>query len=107
MAARPRSLHPGPEVSKGRVIRPAQAGPGGQPRAWRASSSVHLMLVARRRIGYAGRPLPCPSSHSTQHVPIPLKHLIRASLPHLHVNVGNNLAALAAGMSWFLAAAAG
>ncbi len=48
---------------------------------------------------YAGRPTPCPSSHSTQYVPKPLKHLILAGLPHLHVIAGNVFAALGAGMS--------
>jgi hypothetical protein len=56
---------------------------------------------------YAGRPAPCPSSHSVQIVPTPLKHLTRAGLPHLHFIDGNIVAALAAGMSWFFAATTG
>jgi hypothetical protein len=56
---------------------------------------------------YAGRPLPCPSSHSVQKVPIPLKQRTRAGLPHLHVSAGNILAALGAGMSWFFASNTG
>jgi hypothetical protein len=59
------------------------------------------------RSPYAGRPTPCPSSHSSQYVPKPLKHLTLAGLPHLQVIAGNVFAALGAGMSWFMAAAIG
>jgi hypothetical protein len=52
-------------------------------------------------------PLLCPSSHSTQYVPTPLKQRTRAGLPHLQIMIGNILAALAAGMSWFLASKTG
>jgi hypothetical protein len=57
--------------------------------------------------GYAGRPIPWPSSHSVQYVPTPPKHRTRAGLPHLHVIAGNIFAALGAGISWFLAAMTG
>jgi hypothetical protein len=51
------------------------------------------------RAAYAGLPCPCPSSHSVQNVPTPLKQRTRAILPHAHFTGGNILAALAAGMS--------
>jgi hypothetical protein len=59
------------------------------------------------RTAYAGLPIACPSSHSTQYVPSPLKQRTRAGWPHLQFIEGNILAALAAGMSWFLAATTG
>jgi len=56
---------------------------------------------------YARLPLPWPSSHSVQHAPTPLKHLTLAGLPHLQVTGRKLFAALAAGMSWFLASKTG
>ena len=56
---------------------------------------------------HAGLPSPCPSSHSTQYVPTPLKQRTRAALPHLQTIAGNILAALGAGTSWFSAATIG
>ena len=60
-------------------------------------------LLDQMRKSYAGRPRPCPSSHSTQYVPTPLKQRTRAGFPHLQIMAGNILPALAAGTSWFLA----
>jgi hypothetical protein len=59
-----------------------------------------------RRV-YAGLPLACPSSHSVQYVPRPLKHRTRAGLPQWQVMIGNILAALEAGTSWFFASKTG
>lgn len=64
-------------------------------------------LVKSTQAAYAGLACPWPSSHSTQHEPRPSRQRTRAGLPHVQVLAGNILAALRAGMSWFLAETTG